>query len=257
MGTASTLGRLAAAHWREFSLRRVFCPRCDRRRWWVRLAPHEAWVRCLGCRASAVTLSLILALRRECASELQGDVYELSARGTLFDFLRSSAGGLTGSEYDPSRPSGQVVDGIRCEDVQALSFPDRSFDLVTSTEVFEHVPDDRRGFHEVLRVLKPGGKFLFTVPLSGQEHTVTRARLGEDGRICHLEAPSYHQDPSRGGCEVLVFRDYGRDIVGRLLESGFSEARILPAPGAFPWSYGREVVLARTPALAQNSGSRI
>jgi ubiquinone/menaquinone biosynthesis C-methylase UbiE len=32
--------------------------------------------------------------------------------------------------------------------VQRLSFADASFDLCTSTEVFEHVPDDRAGLRE-------------------------------------------------------------------------------------------------------------
>ncbi len=42
--------------------------------------------------------------------------------------------------------------------------PDASFDFVFSNSVLEHIPDLSSVFAEVARVLKPGGKFYFTVP---------------------------------------------------------------------------------------------
>ena len=45
-------------------------------------------------------------------------------------------------------------------------YGDASFDLCTSTEVFEHMPDDLNGFSEIRRVLRPGGRFVFTVLLT-------------------------------------------------------------------------------------------
>jgi len=39
------------------------------------------------------------------------------------------------------------------------------------------VPDDRRGFSEIRRVLRPGGAFIFTIPLADTERTVERAVL--------------------------------------------------------------------------------
>ena len=46
--------------------------------------------------------------------------------------------------------------------IEALPYPDGEFDLVLSTLMLHHLPDDvkRKGFTEVLRVLKPGGRFL-------------------------------------------------------------------------------------------------
>lgn len=43
-------------------------------------------------------------------------------------------------------------------DVEALSFPDGSFDLVTSSFSVHHWPDAAAGFAEVRRVLRPGGR---------------------------------------------------------------------------------------------------
>lgn len=48
---------------------------------------------------------------------------------------------------------------------EKLPFKDNSFDLVVAWDVMEHIPDDRRAFAEVTRVLKSGGHFLFSVPL--------------------------------------------------------------------------------------------
>ncbi|MGH7731856.1 MAG: class I SAM-dependent methyltransferase, partial [Candidatus Eiseniibacteriota bacterium] len=107
--------------------------------------------------------------------------------------LRRRYRALTLSEYfDDIRP-GDWKGGVQCQDVQRLTYPDDSFDLVTSTEVFEHVPDDGRAFAEVHRVLRPGGFLVFTVPLMDTTPTLERARI-ERGAIVHLVAPEYHGD---------------------------------------------------------------
>lgn len=45
-----------------------------------------------------------------------------------------------------------------------LPFPEGSFDIVTALDVLEHVPDDRAATEEMIRVLKPGGLLVLTVP---------------------------------------------------------------------------------------------
>lgn len=71
-------------------------------------------------------------------------------------------------------------------------------------------PNDRLAFAEVCRVLKPGGRFLFTVPLADAALTVERAVRSEAGEVMHLLPPKHHGDPVRGGAAVLAYRDYGR-----------------------------------------------
>ena len=191
----------------------------------LRLSRDPIGVRCLRCGASAITLSMVSALAIERPSFCGERVYELSSRGPLFTYLRREVEDLTFSEYFDDVAAGGLRDGVQCQDIQRLTYPDASFDLVTSTEVFEHVADDRRGFAEIRRVLRPGGGFIFTVPIEDAEGTVERAAL-EDGKVKHLLPPAYHDDRIRGKGAVLVFRDYGRDIAARLLEAGFSAARI-------------------------------
>lgn len=226
----------------EMALAGGHCPLCDGRRLFLRLRRDEIAVRCLGCGASPITLSMVDVLRSLPLERLS--VYELSARGPLCEFLAQCSGQLTTSEYLDGAYPGEQRDGIRHEDVQALSFPDQSFDLCTSTEVFEHVPDDRRAMGEILRVLKPGGHFVFTVPLTQNPGTLERARLKDDGTIEYLETPEYHIDPARRGSAILTFRTYGVDIVDRLREAGFDQAEIR-RPRALPWAYQRPVVVAR------------
>src|SRR3989344_6152742 len=52
---------------------------------------------------------------------------------------------------------------IKKSDVMDIQFSDNSFDAVTSLGVFYHkgVSDDQKGFQEIFRVLKPGGRIFF------------------------------------------------------------------------------------------------
>lgn len=223
-------------------LRLAHCPICGRRVF-VELGGNETLVRCLGCRATPITLALVAAVARHFGPVRGRAVYELGSRGALVRHLRRSGAKLTLSEYFDDVAPGQSRNGIRCEDVQSLSFADASFDLVTSTEVLEHVPDDARAFAEIRRVLVPGGMTIFSVPLSGGEQTVERARATPDG-IVHLLPPEYHGDRLRGRNAVLAYRTYGRDIVGRLVAAGFRRA-LLDVAGERAWfGYGRQVVVA-------------
>jgi SAM-dependent methyltransferase len=53
----------------------------------------------------------------------------------------------------------------RTGELTALPYGDESFDLVAACDVIEHVADDRKAFAELVRVLKPGGRLIFSVPL--------------------------------------------------------------------------------------------
>lgn len=52
----------------------------------------------------------------------------------------------------------QLVDG------RSLPFPDRSFDMVVSFQVIEHIAEPDRYLHEIKRVLVSGGVLLLTTP---------------------------------------------------------------------------------------------
>ncbi len=52
----------------------------------------------------------------------------------------------------------------RIMDAQTLDFPDGSFDLITASDVLEHLRDDEKALREWGRVLAPGGHALIFVP---------------------------------------------------------------------------------------------
>ena len=231
-------------NWRKFAWRMAFCPICARRRLLVRLDANEIAVRCSTCRAGAITLSLVSVLNRIVPDLEARKVYELSGRGPLFRYLRKRAGNFSCSEYFEHIAPGQYCGDVQNQDVQRLTFADGCFDVCTSTEVFEHVPDDLRGFSEIYRVLAGNGVFVFTVPLLAQYQTIERASLGPDGIVRHLLPAEYHLDPLRSNKPILAFRNYGRDIVDRLKQRGFRHAEIVNPPDALVWGHVRPVVVA-------------
>lgn len=230
---------------REFDVRAARCPFCGPSVF-VRLNADESGVRCLRCAASTVHVALGWVLGEERPDLAGCDACELSARGPLAAYLRRRARSVALSEYFADAPSGTLRDGVRNEDVQRLGYADASFDLITHTEVLEHVPDDARALAELRRVLRPGGLMIFTVPLHDGECTVERARL-RDGVTEHLREPVYHTDPLRGGRGILAFRDYGSDILDRLRSAGFIDARLVSVASRVPWTGPRRVVRACKP----------
>jgi SAM-dependent methyltransferase len=57
-------------------------------------------------------------------------------------------------------------------DGKTIPFDENHFDAVFSSEVFEHVFNLEEVLPEIHRVLKPGGKLLFTCPFAWPEHEV-------------------------------------------------------------------------------------
>jgi SAM-dependent methyltransferase len=55
-------------------------------------------------------------------------------------------------------------DDVRVARVEDLPFEDATFDVVTCLDVVEHTPDDRATLAELLRVTRPGGLLVVTVP---------------------------------------------------------------------------------------------
>ena len=156
------------------------------------------------------------SLRATCAQLASRDAscYIAETSGVFFRALHDCTGGvLTSSEYHGSeyRP-GETVRGTRHEDLQALSFPDASFDVVITSDVMEHVPHAPTAEREIVRVLRPRGWYLFTIPFYFTlEHDRVRSELRRDGAIVHAEVPEYHGGPVRGGDAALVYRDFSEN----------------------------------------------
>jgi SAM-dependent methyltransferase len=64
-----------------------------------------------------------------------------------------------------------------------LQLPDSTFDLVISTECFEHDPFYEKTIRNVYRMLKPGGLFLFSCATTGRAEHGTRRTSPEDAPL--------------------------------------------------------------------------
>ena len=131
-------------------------------------------------------------------------IAELNTIGRMHPFLAEHPA-LTLAEYPQ-------------EDVQALSYEDAAFDLVLTSDTMEHVADPMRGFREIRRVLQPGGRHVFTVPLDP-----ALARTRSRGNL----PPQHH---GRGGgpyalvsrkADMLAYTDFGIDLPELLRDVGF------------------------------------
>ena len=200
-------------------------------------------IRCCLCGAAPIATSIAKILQDRVPNFKEKVHFELSSRGPFFEFLNKNVQILTYSEYLDGVSPGSYENGVQCQDVQNLTLDDLSFDVVTCTEVFEHVPDDVAGYSEVFRVLRAGGVFIFTVPLFPTEDTIERVVL-DGAKLEYLLEPTYHDDSIRGAGKVLVFRDYGRDIQNRLEGVGFNNVEIITVPDSGGFGFHREVIVA-------------
>jgi SAM-dependent methyltransferase len=115
------------------------------------------------------------------------------------------------SFFDEDVPVGSYKDGMRCENLEALTFSSASFDIFITQDVLEHVFHPDRALAEIARVLRPGGIHIFTAPK--HKHLLKsypRAKLS-DGTVEHLHEPIYHGNPI-GDRRSLVTWDYGADF---------------------------------------------
>lgn len=103
----------------------------------------------------------------EAARMVSGRVLEIGTGvGYGIDIIASSVEHFVTMDKHRSEELGALP--LNVEFVQAtvppLPFEDDSFDCVVSFQVIEHIKRDREFVREVLRVLKPGGRFIVSTP---------------------------------------------------------------------------------------------
>ena len=189
-----------------------WCPICGGRSAFVDLGGHpRSSYLCIRCESIPRWRALIHVLSSTNPDWRAATIHESSPGGPASAKLRSEAPRYSASFHLPSVPRGVTADGRRSEDLEQLTFPDASFDLFITQDVFEHLFDPAAAFREIARVLRAGGSHLFTVPWWPEKPTLVRARRTAEG-IEHLRPPQYHSDPidPEG---TLVVRQWGNDLV--------------------------------------------
>ncbi|WP_082408268.1 class I SAM-dependent methyltransferase [Verrucomicrobium spinosum] len=80
------------------------------------------------------------------------------------------------------RPDATLIQGSLLE----VPLPDHTADVVMSTQVLEHIEDHQKAASELIRVLKPGGHAIITVPHPPEPSRMTGmcGRLHRGGSAC-------------------------------------------------------------------------
>jgi len=126
-------------------------------------------------------------------------------------FVSQWACNYSASQYFEGVAEGTLHNGIRCENLEHLTFADDSLDIFITQDVMEHVFHPDKAIQEIMRVLKPGGVHVFTAPKHKNiSRGYARASI-EKGEVKHLLEPMYHGNPVGDG-RALVTWDYGDDF---------------------------------------------
>lgn len=222
------LSEIAASAVRgDFAMPLRHCVSCMRDTRFLVSGTESRSIRCLSCKSTAISLSTLAQIQGLALDPSSSAVYELSYHGAVYRYLKQRFSRFECSEYFGPPASGQLVNGVRNEDVQRLSFADGTFDLVSCTEVFEHVPDYLAGFSEVCRVLRPQGWFVLTVPFFDAERTQAVCQVTSEGTLQWLKDEEYHDSQVTGVGTVPVFWHHSkRQILEDLRKVGFRTARL-------------------------------
>lgn len=109
------------------------------------------------------------------------------------------------------KAEGQVPEGANAQtvpgDALALPFPDEHFDVVIASEIMEHISEDEKAMREMVRVVKPGGRVVVTVPRWLPE------------RICWAFSDEYHE--VEGG-HVRIYTAV--ELISKLRKAGLRPA---------------------------------
>lgn len=162
-------------------------------RWWAPLYDAVAWLS-TGGQESAIRRETIaaaaispgdkvldvgcgtgtLAIAAAKKAKAEGEVHGIDASPEMIELARRKA---AKSHVDAT---------FQVAPIEALPFPAATFDVVLSTFMLHHLPDDvkKAGFDEIHRVLKPGGRLL-AVDLAGGNRSFV-------GRIMALIGHSLH-----------------------------------------------------------------
>lgn len=207
---------------------------------------------CVHCGIHNRGRLLGLSISAEVQQDETRKILLMESTTPLYRLLRQRFPNLVGSEFvAPHLAGGQETDvgvlRVRHESILDLSFPTGSLDLVAHADVLEHIPDVERALAESFRILKPGGRLIFSAPFSQRlEKSQKRAVLKASGEVEHLLPAEYHGTH-------LVYYNYGWDLLDLCRAAGFTEVSIgvcfdplqgLLSTGRFGESYMQPIVFS-------------
>lgn len=121
---------------------------------------------------------------------------------------------------------------LRLGDVQALEFPDFSFDTVAATFVFCSVPDPVLGLKEICRVLKPGGKVILLEHMRSSNPKVGKVMDLINPLVVRIMGANINRrtvDNIRSaGLEPEIIQELGKGGIFKLIVAGCNKVKLPP-----------------------------
>jgi SAM-dependent methyltransferase len=189
--------------------------KCDRR---LLIDPDLSWSNtyaCFMCGTGARTRGFIMVLDFYFSDYKHSLVHESGVLGVVSNHIANASAFYSSSEWDYSVLPGTILsDNHSNQNLEQLTFDDNTFDYFITQDVFEHINYPEKAAKEIMRVLKPGGKHVFTTPRVILKLKESRPRIKiENGEIIHLEPPAYHSRNNTAANDWLVTHDYGDDFL--------------------------------------------
>lgn len=206
----------------EWKLIRSQCPNC-KRGLFISLGKSAFQLRCIFCWANGTNLSLIPVIEKYKSSKKVNSAWEMSTYGATLNYLNKNIREVFATEFFEDHQSGEMINGVLNQDVQKTSFSDCSLDIITSNQVFEHVPDNSKAFLECHRILKPGGVLIFSVPMYDIPSTIKLAKISQGELELLVEPPEFHGSRTTGGNSVLTFWKHSKNDIEKIVSNaGFT-----------------------------------
>jgi SAM-dependent methyltransferase len=180
------------------------CSLCGYRGWFSPAGrPQRIDVRCPRCGSTERSRLMALWLQRNEDWLGTVSVLHFAPERGMANLLRSRAKRYVSADLATGR-------GDRVINIEAIDFPDDSFDCVVCSHVLEHV-DDRRALAELYRVLRPNGVVLIMLPV-----------IEGWARTYEPETARTSEDRKRHFGQTDHLRFYGADVRDRIRAAGFA-----------------------------------
>lgn len=131
--------------------------------------------------------------------------------GTILDVAKTHGWDVCGQEVSAPAVAQAREKGFEVfhGDLRSAGYPDEHFDVVTCSEIIEHLPNPQEVLSEIARMLRPSGLFWATTPSA---RGLSFRILGTEWSV--LSPPEHTQLYSKKGMTVM------------LRNAGFSEVRL-------------------------------
>lgn len=140
----------------------------------------------------------------------------------VFKCVNREIGDIIGFEYSGEGYIG-TENGIQIEDICKLSFGDENFDMIVVNDTFVLAEDYKSALSEAYRVLKTGGKLIFTVPFDANSGYTQQIARKINGELRYSRGEWNYYNPIAPNIIRPVYHIFGWDLLNTLLECGFKE----------------------------------